>query len=628
MMDNFRSGIMNRLRLSVTCIPLAGALLLAAFSGSSGARQSTPATDGQVIAVKDVRVFDGVKVLPKATVIIKGGRFAAVGEGAPVPPGAEVLAGEGKTLLPGLIDAHVHVWGAANLRQSVMFGVTSVVDMFTTVQFMTETKKAQSTGAAGEQAHLISSGILATAPGGHGTEYGVPVPTLTGPAGAKEFVDARIAEGSDFIKIIVDNGGTYGMSRPTISEETMAAVIAAAHARGKMAVVHADTLANCIAALNAGADGLAHLYFDDAFDPDFGKLAAEKKAFVIPTLTVLQTIDGVTEPEKLVGDPFLSPYLKAGDIQNLRKKFPSAAKETNYRAAERAVRELKEAGATILAGTDSPNPGTTYGASLHRELELLVAAGLTPLEALRAATSAPAAAFKLEGRGRVEPGMTADAVLVNGDPLENIKATRDIARIWQGGRPVDRAKYLEEVKGEQAASERQKTAPAPPGSESGLISDFEGNEVEAKFGAGWMVSTDAMMGGKSKAEMKLVEGGAQGSRKSLLITGTDNAENAQNWAGIMFSPGTSMMAPANLSSKRSITFWAKGDGKRYACLVYAQSRGWTPAVQFFTAGPEWAEFSFPFEKFGIDGSDIMAIFIGASSTPGDFALQVDDVRLK
>ena len=510
---------MNRGRLSLACIPLAGALLLAISSGTAGVRQSSAAADEKVIAIQDVQVFDGEKLFPKTTVIIKGGRFATVKKKAPVPPGAEIVVGEGKTLLPGLIDAHVHVWEVAKLRQSVMFGVTSVVDMFTTVQFMTKTKEAQSTGAAGDQAYMISPGLLATAPGGHGTQYGIPVPTLTGPDEAKAFVEARIAEGSDFIKIIVDKGGTYGISRPTISAETMTAVIEAAHARGKMAVVHADTLANCIAAVDAGTDGLAHLYFDDAFDPNFGKLAVEKKAFVIPTLSVLQAIAGVTEPEKLVGDPFISPYLKSTDVQSLRGKFPSATKEANYRAAERALRQLKEAGAMILAGTDSPNPGTTYGASLHRELELLVLAGLTPLEALRAATSAPASVFKLEGRGRIEPGMIADAVLINGDPLKNIAATRDIASIWKGGRPVDRAKYLEEVKGEAAARERQKTASAPPGSESGLISDFEGDKIEAKFGAGWVVSTDALMGGKSKADMKLVEGGPREAGSRFLSPG-------------------------------------------------------------------------------------------------------------
>jgi hypothetical protein len=96
----------------------------------------------------------------------------------------------------------------------------------------------------------------------------------------------------------------------------------------------------------------------------------------------------------------------------------------------------------------------------------------------------------------------------------------------------------------------------------------------------------------------------------------------------MFCPGPNFMAPTNLSFKKSISFWAKGDGKKYACLVYAQSLGWRPAILYFTAGPEWKEFVFPYEAFAIDGTDIMGIFIGASGTPGDFALQIDDVRLK
>jgi hypothetical protein len=500
--------------------------------------------------------------------------------------------------------------------------------MFTSVEFMTDVKKAQAEGGAEDMAYMISPGILVTTPGGHGTEYGVPIPTIKEPAEAQKFVDDRIAEGSDFIKIIVDSGATYGLSRPTISKETMAAVIKAAHARGKMALVHAASLQNAIDALNAGADGLAHLYFDDAFDPNFGRLAAAKKAFVIPTLSVLQTLAGITEPEKLTEDPFLSPYLKPYDIQSLRSKFSAARKEANYRAAEKALGQLKEAKVAILAGTDAGNPGTTYGASLHRELELLVEAGLTPLEALRSATSTPARIFKLEGRGRIRPGMIADLVLVNGDPTQEIKATRDIVTIWKSGRPVDRAKYLEDVKKEREARELKKQAPPPEYSESGLISDFEGDKVEARFGAGWIVSTDAMMGGKSKAEMKLVEGGAQGSKRSLLISGTDVAEIARNWAGVMFCPGPTMMAPANLSFKKSISFWAKGGGAKYACLVFAQSLGWTPAIQYFTTGPEWKEFVFPYEAFNIDGSDIMGIFIGASSAPGDFALQIDDVCLK
>ena len=100
--------------------------------------------------------------------------------------------------------------------------------------------------------------------------------------------------GRDFIKIIYDDGSSYSISRPTLNLATLSAVIKAAHKRGKLVVVHAATLQNCIDVLEAGADGLAHLFFNNAFDPDFGRLVARKKALVIPTLSVLQSMNGIT----------------------------------------------------------------------------------------------------------------------------------------------------------------------------------------------------------------------------------------------------------------------------------------------------------------------------------------------
>jgi len=615
--------------------PSVGTAFVRAFVGFAvslmgvGCLFLTAAAVQKPTVIKDVRVFDGEKVLARATVVIEGGKIVAVGEKISIPPDAEVIAGAGKTLLPGLIDAHVHVWDTAQLRQSLVFGVTAVIDMFTTnMRALKDGQKTQEESGKVDVAYLISPGICVTAPGGHGTQFGPGIPTITGPEMAQEFVDARIAEGSDFIKIMLDDGSVYGMPRPTISNETMTAAIRAAHRRNKLAVIHAASLQNCEDALNAGVDGLAHLYFNNAYDPDFGRLAARKKAFVIPTFSVLQTLAGMHEAAVLIADPLISPYLKPFDVQNLDRSYPFKGNEAHYRAAEKALLQLKEAGVSILAGTDAPNPGTTFGASLHRELELLVRAGLQPVEALRAATSIPAAKFNLEGRGRIQQGMIADLVLVNGDPTRDIKATRDIVSIWRDGRLVDRARYLEEAKKDKETAGAAPTAPIPEYGESGLISDFEGESIEAKFGTGWVVSTDAFMGGKSRAEMKLVSGGAQGTSKSLSVTGTVVAGSALNWSGVMFMPGPTMMAPADLSARKSISFWAKGDGKKYACMIFAQSLGWTPAGQDFTAYPEWREYSFTFESFRLKGNDIMGIFIGASGEAGDFALQIDNVRLK
>lgn len=110
-----------------------------------------------------------------------------------------------------------------------------------------------------------------------------------------------------------------------------------------------------------------------------------------------------------------------------------------------AILPLANAHVSILAGTDAGNPGTAPGASLHGELEYLVEAGLTPLQALGAATSANAKGFRLSDRGRIAPGMRADLVLVRGNPAEDIRATRDIEEIWKAGVPVDRRRWIDEV---------------------------------------------------------------------------------------------------------------------------------------------------------------------------------------
>ncbi len=578
-------------------------------------------------AVKDVRLFDGEKLLPRATVIFDKGKITAVGAHIKIPPRAEVIDGSGKTLLPGLIDSHVHVFGPAYLRQFSVFGVTTVIDMFMDVNMMKSLKADQAAGRSKDLAFLVSAGTLATAPGGHGTEYGLTIPTISRPDDAQSFVDARIAEGSDFIKIILDDGSSYNLPRPTLDIATISAIIKAAHARGKLAVIHAATLKNCEDSLNAGVDGLAHLFFNDASDPEFGRLAAQKRAFVIPTLSVLQGFGDRTEAGILLEDKALAPYLKPFDLRNLKLDMGFKTAPGSYRAAEAAIVKLKVAGVRILAGTDAPNPGTTYGASLHGELELLVKAGLTPIEALKAATSVPVATFEIAGRGRIQPGYAADLVLVSGDPTITIAATRDIAAVWKDGRRVNREQYREDAAKERAGTSAER-APKTEIPESGLISDFDGEKVSASFGAGWIISTDTIAGGNSKAEFRLVEDGAAGSGASLLITGEVIPGGANLWAGAFFSPGPVMMAPTDLSSRKAISFWSKGEGKAFAVMVFAQSHGFIPVSRTLKLGPDWREYVFPFTDFNTNGDDIMGIFIGASQEPGPFTLQIDMVRLR
>jgi imidazolonepropionase-like amidohydrolase len=577
---------------------------------------------------RDARVFDGAQVLPRASVLVRDGRIAAVGPDVQAPDGGHVIDARGKTLLPGLIDAHTHVFGAESLRAALIFGVTTELDMFMSDAVLRDLRKQLAGENAAEIADLRSAGILVTAPGGHGTEYGLPIPTLASPEQAQAFVDARIAEGSDYIKIIYDTGRAHGLSFPTISRETLKAVIEAAHARKKLAVVHISSRQGAREAVEAGADGLAHLFIDRSPEPDFGPLVASHRCFVVPTLTVLESVSGRGGGAALADDPAIAPFLSPDGQAELKRSFPKlGAAATNYAAAEEAVRQLRAAHAPVLAGTDAPNPGTTHGASLHRELELLVKAGLRPAEALVAATSVPAKQFGLEDRGTIAPGKRADLVLVDGDPTEDIRATRKIAGVWKLGVAVDRDAYRAEV--EKQRSDAKRLAKAPPGGNTGLVSDFEDGKTSARFGAGWQVSTDNLRGGKSKASFKVVENGAQKSKGALLIEGEVDGGLPYAWAGAIFFPGEAPMAPADLSSKKEVSFWAKADGRTYNVMLFAPSQSFTPLTQTFVPGTEWKRFTFKLAQFnGYDCHDLAGLFIGAGLPAGKFALQIDEVSFQ
>jgi imidazolonepropionase-like amidohydrolase len=586
------------------------------------------ASTSNSFVIRHARVFDGQKTLGNTDVWVEDGKIKSVGKDLKVPSDVRVIDAGGDTLLPGLIDSHTHAWGDA-LKEAEIFGVTTELDMFTDYKYMQQTKKEQAEGKDLDQADLRSAGTLATAPGGHGTEYGIPIPTLSTPAEAQAWVDARVAEGSDYIKIVYDDASAYGGHRPTLSKETLKAVIDAAHKRGKMAVVHIGSQQQARDVIEAGADGLAHLFADSAPAPDFGSFVAAHHAFVVPTLTVLEGVGGVASGESLTADPRLVPYLSGDDAGNLKRSFPKFPTALSEKYAEQAVSQLKAAHVPILAGTDAPNPGTSHGASIHRELELLVRSGLTPQEALASATSVPAAAFHLDDRGVIAAGKRADLLLVKGDPTQDILATRDIVSVWKLGAEDDRATYRAAL--EKAKQEAAKAAQAPPpaGADTGLISDFDNGKADTKFGSGWMISADNIMGGKSSADMKVVDGGANGDSHSLDVSGAIDGGLPFAWAGVMFSPGAQPFAPVNLSTKKSISFWAKGDGQTYRVMFFTESGGRMPSQQTFDAGPAWKRVSFPFSAFnGTDGHDISAILFVGGPAAGKFDFQIDEIKLE
>ncbi len=576
--------------------------------------------EGAAFAIAGVRVFDGVRVLPEANMVVRDGRIEAVGAGIAIPEGLEVVDGAGRTLLPGFIDAHTHSWGDAQ-RDALRFGVTAELDMFGDWNRIPTLRAQRESLAATPQADLWTAGATVTTEGGHGTQFGFPVPTLGADGDARAFVDARVAEGSDYIKLIVEDFSTHSAERrlPTITPAQVTDAIAAAQARQRLALVHVASQADALHAVESGADGLVHVFHDVAASPAFVAAAKQADAFVTPTLSVIAGFAHDGGGAALAGDVRLSPWLDAAQRAGLAASFPGAPRPQALDNALRSVAALHAAGVDVLAGTDAGNPGTAHGASMHGELALLVRAGLSPVEALAAATSVPARRFGLDDRGRIAPGLRADLLLVEGDPTADIDATRAIAGIWKNGHAVARPRV------DQAA-----TAAAPAIADGALVADFEDGGTGVRYGHGWQVTTDAMAGGRSTATQAWIAGGADGSRGALRVGGEIRPGFAFPWAGTMFHPGAQPMQPVDASSRSELVFQARGDGRTYQAMLFSgPSMQGMPAMQPFTAGPAWTEVRIPLSAFaGADPATLRAVAITAGLPEGGFELSIDQVELR
>lgn len=359
--------------------------------------------------IVNAKVFDGTRSRDWTSVRFADGLITECSAVPVARDGDEVVDAAGGTVLPGLVDAHVHLVPGA-LERSPASGVTTVLDMFSTPDVVAEAKERARSRP--DVADVRSAGIGATAPGGHPSVVYAPFPTLTAADQAERFVAERIAEGSDYLKVFSGIGGRW----PSLDSGTVEALVTAAHARGLVVVAHVSSTAGVEQVVSAGVDVVAHVPVDAELDEALVDRMAEAGIAVGPTLVTVENTFG-------------GPGWRGGGSPHRSR-------------AEGAVRRLAAAGITLLAGTDAPNPGTAFGTSLHRELELLVRCGVDPARALAAATGEPARVFGLADRGRVAPGRRADLLLVSGDPVADITATRAIERIWRAGVACDRGAFV------------------------------------------------------------------------------------------------------------------------------------------------------------------------------------------
>jgi imidazolonepropionase-like amidohydrolase len=569
--------------------------------------------------IQDVRVFDGERVHEHRSVLFDKGVIVDADFKGSAPQGVRVVSGAGRTLLPGLIDAHTHAFRFQELP--VLFGVTTQIDMFTDVGMMKKAKQEMAEGHNHAHADLFSAGTLVTAPGGHGTQFGIAIPTITKPEEAQAFVDARIAEGSDFIKIVMEGG--YGFK--PLDPATAKAVIDAAHKRGKMAVVHIGNEKDARAMLEAGADGLVHLFPAGSADAEgLARLARAKGAFVIPTFAVLESM-AAYRGDDLLANPGLAALLDKDAQAPLKARYGNESKPALLVAPKMVTAAMVKAGVPVLAGTDAGNPGTQYGISMHRELAALVEAGMSPSQALAAATSAPAKVFKLGQRGRIAKGYKADLLLVDGNPTADILATRRIVEVWKDGESASKLVDTQrQLVAKSAQAEKGSKPLALPA--DGRISLFSDKRLGSPFGMGWGPSTDSFAGGKSTVKLE-AQPALQDGQVPLAINATVAPGLPFAWSGVAFMPGAVPMQPVDLGAAKEIRFKVRGDGKTYQIMAMSQGVQ-IPGAKSFTAGPEWTEVSVPFSQLkGIDPAAVTMLGFNAGPQPGEYRFEIADVRL-
>lgn len=355
------------------------------------------------ILITDVQVFTGEKVFKRTDLGIKDGQITHLGpeldrQGKAV----EQIDGSGHTLLPGLVNTHVHAWFPLHLQQAAQAGVLGLCDMHGsafTAQFLSQFQ--DSIGYA----RYYKAGSGATVPGGHGTQFGITVPTIDSTTSARQFTLDRIEEGADYIKILREP------LRPTLTFEQIDTIIQTAHANNVKVVAHVSRCADGVELARLGVDGLVHIWFDRAMTTDELEVFAKREhLFVVPTT--------LTNLKLLI-------YLQKQDNP------PSEILDSIGLLNE--VRRLHEAGVQILAGTDPPNFQINYGSDLYEEIILLEAAGIPAQDCLAGATIKSADYFNMATPQALQVGVSADFMLVKGDALASVRALRDLTGVWQNG---------------------------------------------------------------------------------------------------------------------------------------------------------------------------------------------------
>jgi imidazolonepropionase-like amidohydrolase len=387
-------------------------------------------------------------------VLINNGRIAGISSDGKlaIPAGAQVIDGAGKYLIPGLADMHNHLGSGLplpplpmsekNLGTLLNFGITTIFCPGITMQDYREIRSAVAAHPL-KYPHVYSAGNVFTAEGGFDPSHGEASLRPNTPGEAREQVRAMKAAGVDAIKMIMDSGASGGRpAQPLLKPEIYAAVIDEAHKLGLKAIVHVPALENAKAVLRAGADGLLHAVYSDRVDAEFLELMKRNHAFYISTSALEEDMMGTAawvarlaefDDRGLVPPSSYAMFRQPEVLEQIRTRLGVHPKEMiGY--VRWNIKAVHDAGIPVITGTDTGVPGIIRGISSLMELVLHVEAGLTPSEALRAATYEAQRMMGQEREvGTVEVGKIADLVMLDANPLADIRNVRRINRVIRGG---------------------------------------------------------------------------------------------------------------------------------------------------------------------------------------------------
>jgi imidazolonepropionase-like amidohydrolase len=458
-------GALHPMDWSVSMFLRTSFVLVGFVVGFSGAgRQAVAQLSVAPVLLRDVRVIDGTGAAPRehVSLLLRDGRIEQIGGAAMVAPkGVQVRDLAGKTVMPGIISAHSHLGllvdnaepsavgytrenVTASLRQYERFGVTTIMSLGLNRDLVYELRAEQREGK-------LDGATIFTAGRGIGVPNGAP-PLPVAPdqiyrpatvTEARADVDTLAEHRADIVKIWVDR--LHGAA-PAMDPVIYKAVIDEAHKRGLRVAAHVYYLDDARRLVADGVDVLAHSVRDQVVDEAFVESVKQHHVWYIPTFTVDESAFIYAQKPKFMSTDFfkvaagpklLAKFDAPGYAAKINGDPQTVGHEKDFRTDQANLKKMFDGGVQVGFGTDSGAVvGRIAGFSEHRELELMVQAGLTPMQAITAATGQNAKLLHAEDRGTIAVGKRADLLVLDGDPLVDIRNTKKIVAVYHDGRAV------------------------------------------------------------------------------------------------------------------------------------------------------------------------------------------------